>query len=267
MAQPLFDPALARLWRLLQEAPSTLKRVHVWRARDSLARREGDHLHPIPNLVLCLAGTTRVTGGTAGRIDLLPGEALVLAPCARHAHPRLRGDSAVLEFGFVGEWSDLALYDTSRQLWGRVRREPYRALLDELVARPQPTDGPRRLELARRLLRDLVGERVLPLALVQPELERMASFLWWNFDRGVTAADVLRASGLKTTRAHELFRSFFGASPKQVLLTQRLEMARHLLREGLAPRAIAETCGFHGRADFTRAFRRRFGMPPTRWTP
>jgi transcriptional regulator GlxA family with amidase domain len=60
------------------------------------------------------------------------------------------------------------------------------------------------------------------------------------------------------------FRSAFGETPYQYLLTRRLERARHLLRT--TDRSVAEICldvGFASVGSFTTTFSRRVGVTPT----
>ena len=60
------------------------------------------------------------------------------------------------------------------------------------------------------------------------------------------------------------FRSTFGETPYQYLLTRRLERARHLLRT--TDLQVGEIClevGFTSVGSFTTTFRRRVGLSPT----
>ena len=62
------------------------------------------------------------------------------------------------------------------------------------------------------------------------------------------------------------FRSTFGETPHQYLLTRRLERARHLLRT--TELSVAEVClevGFTSVGSFTTTFRRRVGVSPTEY--
>jgi AraC-like DNA-binding protein len=81
----------------------------------------------------------------------------------------------------------------------------------------------------------------------------------------IRAADVLRASGLKPTRAHVLFSGYFSETPHRMLTRHRLEYACHLLAGGDGVGAVAAQCGFRSRRQFTAAFRAAFAVSPRGW--
>lgn len=61
-----------------------------------------------------------------------------------------------------------------------------------------------------------------------------------------------------------LFRATFGCAPYQYIQERRLIRARDHLRQSATPiTAIALTCGFNDASQFSRAFRKRFGMAPS----
>jgi len=67
--------------------------------------------------------------------------------------------------------------------------------------------------------------------------------------------------------ASSLQRSFlahFGVSPKQYLLRLRMKRALELLAENvLSVKEIAFVCGFHDEKYFSRAFKSKYGYPPS----
>jgi AraC family transcriptional regulator of arabinose operon len=81
-----------------------------------------------------------------------------------------------------------------------------------------------------------------------------------------TVAAMARRLHLSTSRFAALYRNRFGVSPLEDLLRARCEHAVHLLRGGLPVKVVAASCGFTSVPYFTRQFRRRFGIPPARWT-
>ena len=73
-----------------------------------------------------------------------------------------------------------------------------------------------------------------------------------------------RAANVSPRHFSRSFRSVFGETPYQYLLTRRLERARHLLRT--TDRGVAEICldvGFASVGSFTTTFRRHIGVTPT----
>jgi AraC-like DNA-binding protein len=61
----------------------------------------------------------------------------------------------------------------------------------------------------------------------------------------------------------KLFKAKVGVSPKQYVLTLRLQMAKMLLSEGVQKiSAISHSCGFDSDAHFCRTFKEQVGMTP-----
>lgn len=81
---------------------------------------------------------------------------------------------------------------------------------------------------------------------------------------GVT--DMAAAAGLSVAHFSRSFSAAFGETPRQYLLTRRLERAAALLRN--TDRTVTEICfmvGLESLGSFTTSFRRMFGMTPSRY--
>ena len=71
----------------------------------------------------------------------------------------------------------------------------------------------------------------------------------------------ISASGLQRT-----FRTCFGISPKQYLTRLRMNRALELLAQGrLSVKEIAVSCGFTDEKYFSRAFKKKYGYPPSHY--
>jgi AraC-like DNA-binding protein len=255
-AGDLYDPAVARAMARIAALAAGLRRVERWAARED--HGVGDHFHAIPTLVVCLAGAVRVEGGPRGRIDLSAGEAVLIPPAARHRHAPLRGAAQYLDLGFVAEVTDFDIRGDGVHAWGRAPREPYRTRMERMLG----AAAGERLELGRRLCGELAQERLMSMRLPHAAVSRMSARLWRG-SPGLTAAALVRASGLRASQAHALFREFFGETPKQAILSLRLGIARQLIEEGAGVAEAAARAGFRRRADLTRAWRLRHGRPPS----
>ena len=80
----------------------------------------------------------------------------------------------------------------------------------------------------------------------------------------IRVADMARVAGLSPAHFSRAFRSTFGESPHQYLLTRRLERAAALLRG--TDRTVTDVCllvGLESVGSFTTSFRRMFGATPT----
>jgi AraC-like DNA-binding protein len=94
------------------------------------------------------------------------------------------------------------------------------------------------------------------LAAFRRELERRAC-------DDVRIDDLARAAGASPDHLRELFRARYGQRPHEFRDGLRLSRACDLLASGEAVKATAERCGYRDALYFSRAFRRRFGLPPS----
>lgn len=75
------------------------------------------------------------------------------------------------------------------------------------------------------------------------------------------------SAAMRANAAH-LVRAFsreFGISPHQYLIGRRVDMARKLLLQGMAPPAVAVTVGFYDQAHLNRHFKHVLGTSPGRF--
>ena len=75
------------------------------------------------------------------------------------------------------------------------------------------------------------------------------------------------ANMAKCTPDHfiRLFREATGTTPHQYLIERRLQRAVVLLANGERPSDVATMLGFYDASAFTRAFKRRFSVPPSQY--
>ena len=257
----LVDPTRIALWlqlKALSEAGVAV--VHRWGPADGCppAHAVGAHQHAVPTLVVCLQGVVRLHGRE--RIDLQRGEVLVIEPGCWHEHSEHKRGSTSFGLGFLAGRCDVLFFDERQTLWGMVPEQPYRELCERVL---EEGDASRRCALVMQILAQVLCDQARIVDWIDPEVLRMAAYLWNHLHQPINGAAVIRAADLGRSKAHALFKAFFGHGPKQELTTSRLLIARHLLRRGFTVSATAARCGFAGRADLTRAFRRHFGHPPS----
>jgi YesN/AraC family two-component response regulator len=110
-----------------------------------------------------------------------------------------------------------------------------------------------------RALADL-GEQAAPEMRL---FARAQALLKETLSEGPRLDTLARRLGLSPRRLSDLFRRQVGVTVSEYLLELRLETARHLLASsGLQVQLIADRVGYEQPGDFTRAFRRRFGVSP-----
>ena len=97
----------------------------------------------------------------------------------------------------------------------------------------------------------------------QIRLQKMLSYIYENYARTVTLADIAGAANISRSEAGRCFQSYMGCSPVEALIQYRLQTAQRLLRETtLTLQEISFACGFHSVNYFSRQFRGRYGYSP-----
>lgn len=85
-----------------------------------------------------------------------------------------------------------------------------------------------------------------------------------ELDQSLTLADMAGWVNLSPYHFARLFRATFGCAPYQYVQEQRLIRAKELLRRpGNKITAVALACGFNDHSQFSRAFRKRYGVTPS----
>lgn len=251
---------IVKLWLAAAQLSSTLDAVGLVKGPAIHPRRESGEIHTIPTLMACLQGVVRVE--SVGKpFDLHAGEAVVIPPGVWHRHAPLKAGSASLGQGFMLGRSDIQLAVPGKEWWLAIPEQPSR----DRLARACFAGNRERLALVRESLAGLGDESASPVVPMPAAVQRMWLCLRRERLQPIRAADVLRTSGLKPTRAHLLFTGYFGETPHRLLTRHRLEYACYLLEAGHAVGKVAMQCGFRSRRQFTTAFRAAFSASPRAW--
>lgn len=86
-----------------------------------------------------------------------------------------------------------------------------------------------------------------------------------HLDEPLRLRDLARAALLSPFHFHRVFQALIGSTPADFVQRLRLEKALRLLARTRPPSltVIALSCGFSSSSDFSRCFKRRFGVPPS----
>ena len=86
-----------------------------------------------------------------------------------------------------------------------------------------------------------------------------------NIEEPISAAQLAQNVGMSTRQLERLFRAHLGRTLREHYLDLRLDRARNLVTQTALPIIeVAFACGFVSAPHFSRAYRARFGLPPTR---
>lgn len=128
---------------------------------------------------------------------------------------------------------------------------------DSRMAREAALDGVAAL-LAQRYAGAALPSRDHALQLARRAREAMVAHE--TEDLGLQAlADM---AGTDRFRLHRVFKSAYGIAPHAWLVQHRLNRARRLLSDGLAPADVAAATGFADQSHLGRWFRRAYGQTP-----
>ena len=61
------------------------------------------------------------------------------------------------------------------------------------------------------------------------------------------------------------FKDVYGSRIKEYQVKQRLTVAKKYLQEGLPKKIVADKCLYRSSSAFSTAFRKEFGISPTKW--
>jgi AraC-like DNA-binding protein len=114
------------------------------------------------------------------------------------------------------------------------------------------------LEIVRRNAK--LGEQSL-----QHRIDHAESIALASLDARFGVAEFARAAGISRSHFATVYGRLRGRSPKEFLAEARLNHAKALLADGTSVKTTAAELGFSSDVAFTHFFKRRTGVPPTKW--
>lgn len=137
-------------------------------------------------------------------------------------------------------------------------------LLDDPCARQ--VLGPARLrEVYFALLRSEAGRAVRGTFRASRDLGRALRHLYAHLAEPLTIDTLARVAGMSRAVFHRRFKALTTLSPLQFIKAVRLNQAAVLLASGANVAEAADQVGYNSASQFSREFRRLYGMPPRRW--
>ena len=96
-------------------------------------------------------------------------------------------------------------------------------------------------------------------------VERTRELLESDYAHPHSLGSLAREAGMSPFHFSRVFRELTGTPPHRYLLRVRLARAAERLRDGASVTETCFACGFNNLSHFTRLFRHRFGVSPSRW--
>jgi len=94
---------------------------------------------------------------------------------------------------------------------------------------------------------------------------RVVRYLEDNFDQPLEVATIAKKTGMSASTLHHTFKSVTAMSPMQYLKKLRLHRARHIIvADGSSAGEAGYRVGYNSASQFSREFKRLFGVPPSR---
>ncbi|MFD0987223.1 AraC family transcriptional regulator [Methyloligella solikamskensis] len=122
-------------------------------------------------------------------------------------------------------------------------------------------------EILFRLLQGEQGARVREIAMADSRLQRINRAIIWlnaNYREALRVDDLADMAGMSASAFHSHFKSITAMSPLQYQKQLRLQEARRLMLLGMRDAASASyDVGYSSPSQFSREYRRLFGLPPS----
>lgn len=253
-----------------------------WRVIDHVCRAGPDdppfeERHERTSVAVVLDGSFAYRS-QAGRALMAPGSLLLgnRHACFACSHEHGRGDRCV-SFQFEPEFVE----EAAAGLRGRARAQfprhrlppseelaPLAAAAATLARRPDRRDAE---ELAATLLSSALraahGAAEPPAgARDEARVAEVLHLIGTGAADGLDLAGMAAVAGLSRHHFLRVFRAVVGVTPYRYVLARRLTAAAEALRtERGTVLEVALAAGFSDLSEFTRRFRRRFGVPPAAW--
>ncbi len=123
-------------------------------------------------------------------------------------------------------------------------------------------------EILYHTLKGEQGSFLRALALRDSGSHRIAQivrFLQENYNQSLDVSSIARFAGMSHSTLHHVFEKIVGQSPIQYLKKIRLHQARLMIvSNGLGASEAAYNVGYNNASQFSREFKRQFGLPPSR---
>ena len=114
-------------------------------------------------------------------------------------------------------------------------------------------------------LLQLYAAVIKPKKQLQNHVQKAIDYIELSYMHPLTIKDIADFVGLNQFYLSKLFKEKTGHTLQYHILTIRLAEAKRYLLLGFTVKEVAALCGFKDVANFSKLFKREFGMNPTQW--
>ena len=94
-------------------------------------------------------------------------------------------------------------------------------------------------------------------------LHDVRRYVRYNYMNELSVADLARRFGFDRSHLYRLFQAAYGIGVKDYIVRIRMEKAHEFLSQGHPVRTTAYMVGYSDEFNFSRAFKKHFGVPPS----
>ena len=107
----------------------------------------------------------------------------------------------------------------------------------------------------------------MPIDTYAPRINQVADHISADLAGDLSLTHLADLAGFSQFHFHRVFKQYTGENLNRFVVRRRLERATQLMRvtARLPLTRIAIACGFESSSDFSRAFKRQFGLAPSSW--
>jgi AraC-like DNA-binding protein len=214
------------------------------------------------------------SGGRAH--DVVPGTMMVVFPGVRHHYkPQFEVGWTEYWVGFKGPYVDTLLQrgflSPRRPVYEVGLQNSLLALYEqifELVQSQQPLYQVRASSRVLTLIAEVIAHerRTVQHSSSESLVEKAKFMMEENIYREVTLDGFGGMLGVSTSHLNSVFKSYTSMTPYQYFISIKIRKAKELLEAGTLPiKEVAFRLGFDDQYYFSRLFRKKTGIAPSRW--
>ena len=98
-------------------------------------------------------------------------------------------------------------------------------------------------------------------------VEKALQYIQYNYSRAINVGDIAESVGISRSHLYRLFMEELNISPNEYLTRFRIDQACDLLEQGLSVSEAAYSSGFSDQLYFSRVFKKRENVPPSKYAP